>query len=129
MGFDLTVGLNVGIDPKTGMAFVYAFNTNVGVKPFVPSEYTVPEKYRNFLQQRGSHFHQYIKKYCETMNMVDAEQFLYDYPDWRLVKKELNSSEDDYSYWTKEHHDGFKQALTWMCSGKNSGLYSIRWSY
>lgn len=31
MGFDLTVALNVGIDPKTGMAFVYAFNTNVGV--------------------------------------------------------------------------------------------------
>jgi hypothetical protein len=63
MGFDLFINLNVGIDPKTGMAFVYALNTNVGVKPFVPSEYTVPEKYRTYLKQRGSHFHQYIKKY------------------------------------------------------------------
>jgi hypothetical protein len=128
MGFNLFVSLNVRIDPKTGMAFVYAFNTSGGRKPFIPSEYTVPERFRDYLIQDGSHFHQYIKKYCDSMNMVDAERFLSDYPDWRLVKKELNS-QGGYDYWTQENHDGFKQALKWMSTGNNAGLYSISWSY
>ena len=60
------------------------------------------------------------------MDQVDAERFLDDYPDWRQVKKDM--ADEDYG-WEKEDHDGFKQALKWLCSEKNVGVFSISWSY
>jgi hypothetical protein len=64
MGFDLTIQLNVGLDPETGMAYIWDSKQPLR-KPFIPSEYTVPEDFRKYLIQRGSCFRSYIKKYSE----------------------------------------------------------------
>lgn len=120
MGFDLTVRLNVGIDPEIGIAFVWDMKTNTRM-PFTPCEYIVPENFRKYLVQRGSHFHSYIKPYDETL--ISVERFFDDYPDWQQIKDEIGTD------WKKEDHDGFKQALTWMNTGKNNGVFSISWSY
>lgn len=117
MGFDLTIHLNVRIDPETGMACK---------RQFMASEYTVPEKFREYLIQRGACFHSYIKKYSEDVNITDVERFLEDYPEWLQVKEDFGG--EDYQ-WEEEDHDGFKEALKWMSSGKNTGVFLIRWSY
>lgn len=125
MGFDLTINLNVGIDPETGIAFVWDYKSTARI-PFIPSEYTIPEQYHKYIHQRGSHFHSYITAYDESMTLVEVERFLDDYPDWQTVKENM----DDVDYdWTKEDHDSFKMALVWMNSGKNNGIFSVSWSY
>ena len=121
MGFDLSVVLNTQIDPETGVAFVYDFNTGQK-KPFMNLDYVVPEKYRAYLQLRGSHLHSYIKPFGDMCNQCSAEIFLHYYPKWTAFKKE-NGNNDD---WTKEVHDGFKKCLEWLVS-KN--IYGITWSY
>ena len=123
MGFDLFVNLNVPVDPASGQAFVYDFKNSSGMRPFVASEYVVPEKYRAYLNQRGSQFHAYIKPFGEMCNTTSAEAFLDHYPNWQQVKKMMG--DEDYG-WTKEDHDGFKAALKWMVSKSVFGLY---WSY
>jgi hypothetical protein len=123
MGFDLVVNLNLPIDATTGEACVYDFKNPGGKRPFVPSEYTVPEKYRVYLVQRGPHFHSYIKPFGEMCNQTSAELFLHYYPDWRQVKKDMG--DEDYE-WSKGDHDGFKNALKWMAS---KGVFGLSWSY
>jgi hypothetical protein len=124
MGFDLLVNLNVPVDPSTGHAFVYDDKNPGGKKPFAPSKYIVPEKYRVYLVQRGSQFHSYIKPFGEMCSQASAELFLHYYPDWRRVKKDIEG--EDYG-WTKEDHDGFKNALKWMVS--KEGVFGLSWSY
>ena len=78
MGFDLSINLNLGLDLKTGLPYVWG--KNYEKIPYVQSEFEVPEKYRKWIKQRGHHFHIYIKKFDEHGHTVDVEQFLYDYP-------------------------------------------------
>lgn len=125
MGFDLVVNLNLPIDATTGEAFVYDFKNPGGKRPFVPSEYTVPEKYRAYLVQRGPHFHSYIKPFGEMCNQTSAELFLHYYPDWRQVKKDIGD-DAEINEWSKGDHDGFKNALKWMAS---KGVFGLSWSY
>lgn len=123
MGFDLLVTLNAPIDPASGMPFVWDDKSPGRQKPYVSCEYTVPEKYRDYLRQRGSQFHSYIKPFGEGCSEASAEIFLHYYPDWWQVKKDMG--DEDYG-WTKEDHDGFKNALKWM-TGK--GVFGLSWSY
>jgi len=125
MGFDLTIHLNVGIDPDTGLAFIWS--NGFGRKPFVPGEYLVPEKFRKYLVQRGHHFHSYIQKFNYEVNLVDVERFLDNYPPWSKVL--LDIERDGYDYWTEADHDEFRMALKWFSSDKNTGVFSISWSY
>ena len=125
MGFDLTINLNVGIDPGTGMAFVWNNKTTARI-PFIPSEYIIPEQFHKYIKQRGSHFHSYITHYDEKMTLVEVERFFDDYPEWNQVKEDIGDADYD---WKEMDHDGFKAALTWLNSGKNKGVFSISWSY
>lgn len=126
MGFDMTINLNVGIDPDTGLAFVWDRN-GFGRKPFVQGEYVVPEQFREYIVQRGSHFHSYIQKYSQDVNLVDIERFLGNYPPWSRVESDIGP--DGIDYWTESDHNGFLDALKWFSSGKNTGFFSISWSY
>ena len=119
MGFDINVSLIAGIDEYTGMPFVWG--KNFEKLPYVPSEYEVPEKHRKYLKQRGLIFHFYIKEIEGTT--TDVGTFLHHYPDWRQVKKDMG---EEYDYWTKADHDGFKQALKWL---NEKGIFGITWSY
>ena len=123
MGFDLSITLNLHIDPKTGLPYVWG--KNYEKIPYVQSEFEVPEKYRRWVQERGHHFHIYIKKFDEYGHTVDVEQFLYEYPSWLTVKKELGDNWE-YEYWTEEEHNSFKEALEWFTSKNN---FVVDWSY
>jgi len=123
MGFDLTISLDLSINEDTGLPFVYG--PNCERLPYVPSEFEVPQKYRKWVRQRGHHFHIYIKKFDEHGHTVDAEQFLYEYPSWLTVKKELGNKWE-YEYWTEDDHNGFKEALEWFTSKNN---FVVDWSY
>lgn len=119
MGFDLNITLNVRIDEKTGMPF--AWGKDWEQLPYVSCEYEVPEKHRKYISQRGNVFHFYIKG-IEGYT-TDVGTFLDNYPDWRQVKKDMG---EDYDYWTKADHDGFKQALKWL---ESKHVFGITWSY
>ena len=111
MGFDLTITINLYIDPKTGLPFVWG--PGLTQKPYVPSEYIVPEKYRKWLDQRGHHFHAYIQKFNSDTDSIDTWTFLEEYPDWDDVLKKIGGNAK-YSDWTKSDHDDFKEALKWF---------------
>jgi hypothetical protein len=126
MGFDLTIVLNLRIDSKTGLPFVYAYNhptlANFSMIPYVPSEYEVPENHRPYLQQRGHHFHFYIVSFAERTS-IDVEEFLNEYPKWQDVVASMG----DIEYgWTEKDHDGFKSALLWLSSKQ---VFQVEWSY
>lgn len=124
MGFDLSIILNLSIDPENGLPFVWDLSGPTGKKNYVTSEYTVPEMHRKYLEQRGSHFHQYIKPFADTTSQCSAETFFDLYPSWATVKKGLKDDED---YWQKTDHDGFKDALKWMVS--KPAVFGVMWSY
>ena len=117
MGFDIYVMLNLMVDEKTGMPFVYDGLTK---KPYIPEEYQVPEKYRRFLDQRGSWFCNFILTF-EGMQ-VSADRFLDNYPSWEDVME----GEDDMEMWTIQDHEGFQVALEWFAS---KGCFVVSWSY
>jgi len=123
MGFDLSINLNLGLDLKTGLPYVWG--KDYEKIAYVPSEFEVPEKYRRWVQERGHHFHIYIKKFDKHGHTVYAEQFLYEYPSWLTVKKELGDKWE-YEYWTEKDHDDFKEALQWFSSKNN---FVVDWSY
>jgi len=126
MGFDMSINLNVGIDPDTGLAFVWD-KQGFGRKPFIQGEHVVPEQFRKYLVQRGSHFHSYIQKFSEDVNLVDIERFLDNYPPWSKVL--LDIERDNNDYWTEFDHSDFQEALKWFSTEKNAGVFSISWSY
>jgi len=123
MGFDLSINLNLGLDLKTGLPYVWG--KDYEHIPYVPSEFEVPEKYRKWIEQRGHHFHIYIKKFDAHGHTVYAEQFLCEYPSWLTVKKEIGDN-CEYEYWTEEDHNSFKEALEWFTSKNN---FVVDWSY
>jgi hypothetical protein len=126
MGFDLFIKLSLLIDEKTGLPYVY--DTNCSRQPYVPSDFFVPEKYRKRTQQRGHHFHYYIRDIDENGSNTSAENFLDKYPDWEDVKRSMDlDGEDEESYgWTESDHTSFKEALQWFSSKIH---FDVSWSY
>jgi len=120
MGFDLNITLNVWIDDKTGLPFVWG--KNLDKLPYIPSDYEVPEKYRKFLKQRGHVFHFYIGG-IEGYT-TDVGTFLYHYPEWQDVLDNMGG--DEMYGWTEANHDDFKEALNWL---SKKGVFGITWSY
>jgi hypothetical protein len=126
MGFDLSIHLNIGIDPETGLAFIWDLN-GFGRRSYVQSEHMVPERFRKYLVQRGSHFRSYIAQFSDEVSLVEIERFLDKYPPWSTV--ELDIERDGNDYWTESDHNEFLDALKWFSFGKNTGVFSISWSY
>lgn len=128
MGFDLSITLNLRIDPQTGLPFFYA--KDCSKQPYVPSEFEVPEKYRKWVQRRGHHFHYYLRSINgnDLLYSTYVENFLEKYPEWADVKNWMTlDDEDEESYgWTEKDHDDFKEALQWFASKNN---FEVSWSY
>ena len=125
MGFDLSITLNLRIDPKTGLPYIWG--KNFEHIPYVPSEHQVPEKYRDWVQQRGHHFHIYIQKFDKDgQNSTDVEEFLHEYPPWLTVKKSIGNNWE-YEDWTEEVHNDFKEALEWFAAKHLN--FTVCWSY
>ena len=111
MGFDIYISLSLPMDPVSGQPYIWSKD---GLRtPLALLDFTIPVQFREYLQMRGSHFHEYIKPF--TGYTVSVEDFLDHYPDWV-----------DNEYWTKVNHDGFKEALQWFAQ---KGYFNISWSY
>jgi hypothetical protein len=126
MGFDLSITLNLLLDPMTGLPFVYGKDSSK--QPYVPSNFEVPVKYRKWVQQRGSIFHYYIKDIINgdtTVPSTDIHTFLEAYPDWDTIMKSKEMY-DRYDDWTETHHNDFMEALRWFDS---KFYFRIEWSY
>lgn len=142
MGFDMYVILNISVDPITGLPIVYELlESTFNVKKYNPSEYEIPEKYRKYIRQRGSHFHAYIKSYPSEQDQTTIEDFLHRYPEWPDWDKLIPPGDPGWELfgwrkndltifneckWTKEDHDAFKEALIWM---DKKGIFGITWHY
>jgi hypothetical protein len=133
MGFDLTVSISMGIDPKTGHSYVYYVNdTFLDKKPYDPEEFKIPEQYRGYIEQRGHQFHQYIKKLPPDCFKLAATDFLQIYPEWEHVKQglDLYDYDDDEWEWTERNHDEFKEFLEWMAEkSRYICIFELYWSY
>jgi len=114
MGFDLLIQVCLPINPVTGAPSIWLPNGTYG--DFNPADYTVPEEYRKFLWQRGSHWHSYI----EAFDSYDcsASEFLHSYPEW--------STMEGWDWWLEADHDSFKKALKWF---SEKGCFRLTWSY
>lgn len=124
MGFDLSITLNLRIDPKTGLPFVWGENSSR--KPYVPSEFEVPERYRKWIEQRGRVFHFYITALDKYGYSTDVYTFLDNYPDWDEVLKDMGPDNEEYDYWTESDHDDFREALEWF---RAKEYFMVEWSY
>ena len=123
MGFDINIIINTRIDKKTGLPFVWVNSNENKIKSYNPEEYQIPEEYRKWIEQRGHHFHAYIKKFDDSTTQCDADIFLHYYPKWADAKYDILNEDE----WTEEDHDGFKKCLTWLVS--KPGVFGLEWSY
>ena len=115
MGFDLFIQISLPVNPTTGAPSVWLANGTYG--PFVPDDYTVPEMFRQFLWQRGPHWHKYIERFDDSFDCT-AGEFLHNYPEW--------SDLEGWDWWTEADHDSFKAALSWF---SEKGCFRLSWSY
>jgi len=133
MGFDLTVSINMGIDPNTGCAYVHYVNEGfLDKKPYDPEEFKIPEQYRKYIEQRGYQFHQYVKKFSMNCFNASARDFLQVYPQWDDVKSGLDvyDQEDEEWGWNEQNHNEFKGFLKWMVEkSPYICIFEFHWSY
>lgn len=120
MGFDLTIRCVLSLCSETGKPY-YWFNSE---KVYTLS-LVVPEPHRKYLNQRGSFFHAYIRRFkdYDHVSEMSVESFLDGYPAWETVLK----SEWYHDDWLKNDHNGFERALEWL--SLQNVPYSISWSY
>lgn len=125
MGFDMTVILNCPISYVSGLPYRYDNSGALTQIPYEPQDFVVPEKYRKYMDQRGSHFHAYIKSFGELCCQTSVDVFLHYYPKWEDVQAFLEKEGlgDD---WVLADHEGFKEALHWMSS---TNIFGLSWSY
>ena len=123
MGFDLMIMIDMEIDEKTGLPFVYYVNEGfLDKKPYDPVEFQIPQQYRKYIVQRGYHFHDYIKRFSPDCFKCTVRDFLDLYPEWTDIKED--------SCWSEEDHNDFKDALTWMVNkSPYICVFDIYWSY
>jgi hypothetical protein len=122
MGFDLNIIINISIDEVTGLPYILKLNP-MTKKPYNPEEYKIPEEFRKWIDQRGHHFHAYIKNFDDSTLQCDVEIFLHYYPKWEDVKYDILDNDD----WNEKDHNEFKKCLEWLES--KPGVFGIRWSY
>ena len=110
MGFDLCIGMKLTLNPETGLPYEAV------------SALSVPDVFRQFIHQRGDHWHQYIKQFnADYEYEATAAEFLDYYPTWSEVA--VTAAADR---WTESDHDMFKAALIWF---KSKGCFYVSWSY
>jgi hypothetical protein len=126
MGFDLTIRIDMELDEKTGLPFVYYVNEGfLDKKPYNPIEFQIPQEYRKYIEQRGHHFHEYIKRFSPDCMKASVRDFLDVYPDWSTIKESIYDFE-----WSEKDHEEFKDALKWMVDkSPYICVFDIYWSY
>lgn len=129
MGFDLTISFALNIDEKTGMPYVHYLEQGfLDKKPYDPDEFRIPVKYLEYIEQRGRHFHSYIKNFEGDVYTARPKDFLHLYPYWNTVKIENELMDDDY--WCETNHNEFKEFLEWMdAKSPYISIFEIHWSY
>jgi hypothetical protein len=129
MGFSWRITFNTDIDEKTGLPVVEWLNPNLGHRvfiPYKPEDYSVPEKYREFLNTRNEILCSYTKDAYENMNVfqLPVEDLLYYFPKWSAVTARWDEAE--LGDWTEEKHTLFWEALSWMAS---KHCFMASWTY
>jgi len=129
MGFDLTISFALSIDEKTGMPYVNFINQGfLDKKTYDPEEFKIPDKYLEYIEQRGNQFKSYIKNFNGDMSTARPKDFLHFYPHWNTVKIENELLDDDY--WNETNHNDFKEFLEWMdAKSPYISIFEIHWSY
>ena len=131
MGFDLAIKIDISIDENTGMPYVYYNNKGfLDRRPYDPTEFQIPEKFRKYIEQRGNHFHSYIMQFPEDCMDVEVNTFLSVYPDWDYVALQNEIFYIDEEGWNEQTHNEFKQFLEWMVEKSPCiSVFQIYWSY
>jgi hypothetical protein len=130
MGFDLMMHIDLEIDGKTGMPFVYYLNNGfLDKKPYDPNEFKIPEQFHKYIEQRGSQFHAYVMRFPPDCQHATAKDFLDVYPDWEYVATQIDTYYID-DCWNEQIHNEFKEFLEWMVSkSPYICLFEFYWSY
>jgi hypothetical protein len=129
MGFDLNIQLSLTMCPETGKPFYYKLDKNTGEieKIYSIPDIEVPEKYRPYLDLRGSHLHAYTHMYNEENQYdVEVDVFNEDFPSWEDVESTCEDSCADHG-WYKEDHKMFHKLIKWCC--KQEAPFRVTWSY
>jgi hypothetical protein len=100
MGFDLNIVMVLMLDEKTGL-------------PITQALYAVPEKFRRFINQKGSWFSNYVERF--EGQIISVRAFLEEYPHY---------SEEES--WSLQDHEQFKEALEWFAE---TDVFNVVWSY
>jgi hypothetical protein len=131
MGFDLIIHMDMEIDVRTGLPFVYYVNQGfLDKKPYDPQELRIPDKYLKYVEQRGHHFHSYVKMFNGATMSARPKDFIAVYPNWDDVKNENQYMDDEDEYWGEKEHIEFKEFLEWMDSKSPCiSIFEIHWSY
>ena len=104
MGFYITISVNLYLDRKTGKLYYY---DNEFEKVYNISDIKVPEEYKRFLSEKGSHYPLYMR----NDNCFDFVKDVYAcFPSWEEIKENLTDNDE----WTKQDHCLFEQAIKWF---------------
>ena len=116
MGFYVHILISFPLCQETGKPYYYGKDfTKIydlsGVEP-------VPEKYRRFLYDGYTGLCIY-QNYMRDDHYIDSAEAVFDnFPDWEEVEDCL--SDEAKKHWTKEDHDLFYEAISWLtlsCKG------------
>jgi hypothetical protein len=125
MGFDWDLHVNLYVDHKTGLPYVF-HQKQLKNTPFSLEEWRIPEHLRSFAQMRGWHLIHYVKHIDQDgagPSRAGPEALLYEFPSWEDIKENECWK---YADWDEAKHNLFKEFLQW-CAEK--GGFSVSWSY
>lgn len=144
MGFDFYITLSMMMCPRTGKPFYYGTDPATGrmARIYELPDLHVPDNLKEYLQQRGHHFHAYIQRFKEEdskIHDVSVAEFLEGFPTWDQVKQtdwfkdqmfgynDEGNVDSDSDCWSLTDHECLLRLLTW-CSSQSYD-FRVSWSY
>jgi hypothetical protein len=143
MGFDFYITLSMMMCHRVGKPFYYGKDEATGhlKRVYELPKLNVPDNLKEYLQQRGHHFHAYIHRFEEENSLihdVSVAEFLEGFPTWEQVKQADSFKDQMFGYkeeeedsdsdcWSRKDHECLLRLLTWC----NEQPYDFRvsWSY
>jgi len=116
---DLEITLKLRVDLQSGLA----------------EDYRLPERFRNLVLKRGTHWHPYITKFIGTNipglrrtfgpNGSTSAKLFHDlYPSWKFVSENLGKNPD--KQWTENEHDLLNAAVDWLHTKEG---FQMKWTF
>lgn len=96
MGFYIHICIQFNIDQTTG-------------KPTL-SSVEVPEQYRRFLNEKGSHYNYYVLD--DDTHIHNTSNLYNNFPRWEDIYENLSDKEKNN--WTEEDHNLLHEAMKWF---------------